>query len=411
VSAAGGEEALGKLDGIDCVVTDVAMPGLSGLELLAAIRERDARLPVVVLTAHGNERVAVQAMKAGAWDYLAKPFSNDELRLVLARAVETRRLRSAARDLRLATLTGGARPVGAAPAFRRALQAAERVADRDIPVLVRGETGTGKELFAALIHAASRRAAGPFVRFNCAAIPPELADAELFGHTRGAFTGAVAARAGFFAQADGGTLVLDEVGELPAAVQPKLLRALQGGEIQAVGAGRVDRVDVRVIACTHRDLRAEVAAGRLREDLYYRLNVVEIVVPSLAERREDIPALVEHFRRGWAARFGEEATFSDELVGALAARDYPGNIRELENAVARLVAMSAGGEIGVAALGPAAAGAPAATFAEQVAAFERSLLAAALEAAGWNQSEAARRLGMSRVTLIDKMKRYGVKRS
>jgi two-component system response regulator AtoC len=291
------------------------------------------------------------------------------------------------------------------------------VAGREVPVLIRGETGTGKELIATLLHAASPRAQRPLVRFNCAAISAELAEAELFGHVKGAFTGAVATRSGFFAQADGGTLVLDEVGELPMAVQPKLLRALQQGEVQAVGASRVERVDVRVVACTHRDLAAEARAGRFREDLYYRLNVVELTVPPLRERREDIPLLAEAFRARYAQRFSlVDARLSPALVEALRARDWPGNVRELENAVARLLALSEGGELGVEALSRLSASpesAPQAgtgTLREQVAAFERSLIARALEETGGNQSEAARRLGLTRVTLIDKLKRHGLRK-
>jgi DNA-binding NtrC family response regulator len=416
VAAVSGEEALGLLAGVDAVITDLAMPGMDGLGLLAKLRERDPDLPVILLTAHGNERIAVQAMKAGAYDYLHKPFSSEELGLVVARAVEARQLREAARTLRIERAVGGP-VVGQSPAFRRLLEAAQRVAGREVPVLIRGETGTGKELIATLLHAASPRAQRPLVRFNCAAISAELAEAELFGHVKGAFTGAVATRSGFFAQADGGTLVLDEVGELPLAVQPKLLRALQQGEVQAVGASRVERVDVRVVACTHRDLAAEARAGRFREDLFYRLNVVELGVPPLRERREDIPLLLEAFRARYAQRFSlVDARLSPELVEALRARDWPGNVRELENAVARLLALSEGGELGVEALSRLSASpesapqAAAGTLREQVAAFERSLIARALEETGGNQSEAARRLGLTRVTLIDKLKRHGLRK-
>jgi two-component system response regulator AtoC len=416
VSAVSGEEALRLLAGVDAVITDLAMPGMDGLGLLARLREQDPDLPVILLTAHGNERIAVQAMKAGAYDYLHKPFSSEELALVVARAVEARQLREAARTLRIERAVGGP-VVGQSPAFRRLLEAAQRVAGRDVPVLVRGETGTGKELIATLLHAASPRAQRPLVRFNCAAISAELAEAELFGHMKGAFTGAVANRSGFFAQADGGTLVLDEVGELPLAIQPKLLRALQQGEVQAVGASRVERVDVRVVACTHRDLAAEVRAGRFREDLLYRLNVVELVVPPLRERKEDIPLLIETFRARYAQRFGlVDVRLSPELGEAFRARDWPGNVRELENAVARLLALSEGGELGVEALSRLSASPESApsvgtgTLREQVAAFERSLIARMLEETGGNQSEAARRLGLTRVTLIDKLKRHGLRR-
>src|SRR5207249_6403029 len=282
---------------------DYAMPGMDGVQLLQAIRERDATLPVILLTAHGSERIAVRAMKTGAYEYVTKPFDIEEMGLVIDRALEARALRVQNRRL-TAEKAIGRSIVGDSAAMRRLIDAVTRVAPRDITVLVRGDTGTGKELVAALIHAESRRAKAPFVRFNCAAIPGELAEAELFGHTRGAFTGAAQARRGFFAEANGGTLVLDEVGELSGPIQAKLLRALQEGEIQPVGAGRVEKVDVRVVACTNRDLVAEVRAHRFREDLYYRLAVVELIVPPLNEHREDVPALAAEVARRYAERFG-----------------------------------------------------------------------------------------------------------
>jgi two-component system response regulator AtoC len=427
VSARSGEEALRRLDGVDAVLTDLSMPGMSGLELLRVVRERDPSLPVMLLTAHGSERVAVEAMKSGAWDYLLKPFDIDEVVVVVERALEARGLRDRTRRLEAERVLGR-RIVGDAPAMRRLLDAAARVADRDVTVLVRGETGTGKELVASLLHAQSRRAQRPLVRFNCAAIPGDLAEAELFGHARGAFTGAQAARRGFFAQADGGTLVLDEVGELAPGVQAKLLRALQESEIQPVGSGRVEKVDVRIVACTNRDLAAEASAGRFREDLYYRLAVVELVVPPLRERRPDVPLLAEEFARRYADKFAlEDLSLSPQLVEALAARDWPGNVRQLENTIARIAALSTGGRVGIEALdacgvapSPGALAAPAAgdddgpgvldgpSLREQVEAFERNLITRALRASAGNQSEAARRLGTSRVTLIDKIRKYGL---
>ena len=407
VAASGGAEALALADDeLDAVISDLAMPGMDGLALLTALRERDAGLPVLLLTARGSERVAVQAMKAGAYDYLVKPFDIDELVHAVARAVEARVLRRAHR--RQLAERGLERPiVGEAPALRRLLDLAARVADRELPVLVLGETGTGKELIAGLLHAGSRRARGPLVRFNCAAIPESLADAELFGHARGAFTGASAARRGYFAQASGGTLVLDEVAELPPAIQAKILRALQSGEIQPLGS-KVQQVDVRVIACTHRDLRAEVAAGRFREDLYYRLAVIELRVPPLRERRGDIPGLADSFARRYAARFGlESVQLSPALIAALVARPWPGNVRELENCVARLVALSSDGRIDAGALLEPGAPGPG-NLRAQVDAFERGLIEAALRAAGGNHSEAARRLATSRVTLLDKLKKHGL---
>ena len=411
-------EALARLEGVDTVVTDYSMPEMDGLQLVQAIHERDASLPVVVLTAHGSERIAVRAMKSGAYEYVTKPFDIDEMALVIDRALEARALRVQNRRLTAEKAMGRA-IIGDSPAMRRLLDAVSRVAPKDITVLVRGETGTGKELIASLIHAQSRRASAPLVRFNCAAIPGELAEAELFGHARGAFTGAAQARRGFFAEAHGGTLVLDEVGELPQAVQAKLLRALQEGEIQPVGAGKVEKVNVRVVACTNKDLLAEVRAHRFREDLYYRLAVVELVVPPLHEHREDIAALTAEFARRYADRFGMEGVrLSPDLIEALQRAAWPGNVRQLENAVARMVALGNPGEIGVQAFPATPAesvepGAPlppdgSLTLREQVEALERSVIARTLTAVSGNQSEAARRLGLSRGALIDRMKKYGM---
>ncbi len=436
ITARNGTEALAKLDDADAVVTDLSMPGMTGMELIAQIVQRDAALPVILLTAHGNERVAVQAMRQGAYDYIAKPFDIDEVGVVIDRALEARRLRVDNRRL-AAEQTLGRRIVGDSKPMRRLLEATQRIASRDVTVLVRGETGTGKELFAELLHVQSARASKPLVRFNCAALPAELADAELFGHVKGAFTGATQSRSGFFSQADGGTLILDEVGELPPAIQAKLLRALQEGEIQPVGSGRIEKVDVRVVAATNRDLAADVKTGAFREDLYYRLAVVELVVPPLRDRREDIAPLAVEFARRYADRFGlGGVTLEPALIDALVRADWPGNVRQLENTIARLAALSTGGTITLADY-QFASGAPQAeapptpveadpgdehavpvdarhgpSLKEQVEAFERGLVARALESTGGNQSEAARRLGVSRVTLIDKMKKYhlGTKR-
>ncbi len=407
-------DALAHGEGFDAAIVDYAMPEMDGLTLLRALHEKDPALPVLVLTAHGSEKVAVGAMKAGAHDYLVKPFDIDEVALAVERAVELRRLRE--RNLQLeAERAIGTTIVAESPPMRRLLEAVGRVAGRDITVLVRGETGTGKEIVASLLHAQSRRKKGPLVRFNCAAIPGELAEAELFGHARGAFTGAQAARRGFFAEADGGTLVLDEVGELPLPIQAKLLRALQEGEIQPVGSGRVEKVDVRIVASTHRDLLAEAQAGRFREDLYYRLAVVELLVPPLSQRREDVAPLAREFARRYGERFGVGCALSAPLLARLAERPWPGNVRQLENTIARMVALSPGGELGVEALAgeaprPEADSEPAEglTLKEQVEALERSLIVRALAAAHGNQSEAARRLGTSRGTLLDKMKKYGL---
>ena len=421
VEVASGDQALPHLADVDVVVTDLAMPGLDGLGLLREARRRVPGLPVIVLTARGSEKSAVEAMRAGAEDYLTKPFDVDEVALAVSRAADAAQLR---RDVARAAAerASGRSLIGDGPAMRALLTRIERLAPRDVTVLVRGETGTGKELVATLLHALGPRARGPLVRFNCAAIPGDLADAELFGHTKGAFTGATEARAGYVERAHGGSLVLDEIGELPLAIQAKLLRAVQEGEVQTVGGGPLRKVDVRVIACTHRDLREEVRAGRFREDLFFRLAVVELDVPPLRERREDIPALARAFAARYGAKWGVDVRLSDALVDALARRPWPGNVRELENTIARLVAESDGGELGADVLAPVERGEPAASspaapvdpanaalpFRERVAAFERALVTEALAAAGGNRAEAARRLGLSRVTLLDRMKRLGI---
>ncbi len=415
-------EALELVDRADAVVTDFSMPGMDGMELLRTVHERDESLPVIVLTARGSERLAVRAIRAGAYEYVPKPFDVDEMAVALGRALEARVLRQRDRQLAAEHAIGRRLVCDSAP-MRQLLDATARVAAREITVLVRGETGTGKELIGSLLHAQSKRADGPLVRFNCSAIPAELAEAELFGHTRGAFTGATQARPGFFAEANHGTLVLDEVGELPMAVQAKLLRALQDGEIQPVGSGRVEKVDVRIVACTNRDLAAEAREGRFREDLYYRLAVVELVVPPLRERRSDIPALAHEFALRYAERFGvDEVRLAPALVQRLAAADWPGNVRQLENAVARMVALGGSGEIGPEAFTGGAAEPPARprgdaavppgddgqTLREQLDALERNVIARTMTAVGGNQSEAARRLGISRNTLTERLRRYEI---
>ena len=420
--AQSGKEALSLLDSsVEAVVTDYTMPGMNGVELIQFVRQRDETLPSILLTAHGSETVEARAMKAGAYQYVTKPVDIENLSLVVERALEARSLRLENRRLSVEKLLGRS-IVGASQPMRRLLQQVERIGPRDITVLVRGETGTGKELITSLLHAHSRRATGPLIRFNCAAVPGELAEAELFGHTRGAFTGAHQTRPGFFVQAHGGTLVLDEIGELPINLQPVLLRALQEGEIQPVGAGRVERVDVRVIACTNRDLEADADEGRFRQDLYFRLAVVELVVPPLRERREDIPALAAEFGRIYGDRFGRpEFQLSAEDIAEMVAAEWPGNVRQLENAVARMVALGeaphlsrddgASHEVAPPRReSPEGNSADGLTLREQVEALERGVISRTLGAVAGNQSEAARRLGLSRGALIDRMRKYGLLR-
>jgi DNA-binding NtrC family response regulator len=409
--AADGAEALAKLEGHPLVVTDLRMPGMDGMELLRRLAARSPAPRVVVITAHGSERQAVEAMKAGAYDYFRKPFETEELLAVVRRAVEAARLAHENERLE-GELVLSRSMVFVSEAMRRLAVLVARVAPRDVTVLLAGESGTGKERVAEAIVRASRRADRPFVRFNCAALAPELAEAELFGHARGAFTGAVRARPGLFREADGGTLLLDEVGELAPSAQAKLLRVLQEGEVRPVGEERARIVDVRVVAATHRDLEEEVRAGRFREDLFYRLNVVTLRIPPLRERPEDVPALARHFLDRFARRFGvEPLRVPDALFDRLAAHAWPGNVRELENAIEGLVALSPADGLDLALLpgGGAAAreGAPL-PLKERVQAYERGLVVEALRAVHGNRSEAARRLGISRVTLHDKLRRYAL---
>jgi two-component system response regulator AtoC len=423
VTARSAEEAWPLLEGVDLVVTDLSMPGKGGLELLDDVQALDPHIPVIVVTAHGSERIAVQTLKRGAYDYISKPFDNDEVAYSMVRACEMRRLRRRSERVALEE-EAGLRVIGESPALQRSLRTATRLADKDVTVLIRGETGTGKEMFATLLHARSRRSAKALVKFNCAAIPHDLAEAQLFGYSRGAFTGAATAHPGYFLQANGGTLVLDEIGELSLPLQAKLLRVLQEREVQPLGSTRVEKVDVRLVACTHRDLAAEVKAGRFREDLYYRVAVVELLVPPLRDRVADIPPLAREFARKYSERFGldDVVQLSAEFVALLGTAPWPGNVRQLENAIARCVALTSGRVIGPEGFGliqgPAShreGGTPAdasadggPSFREQMEAFERNLLASALGASAGNQSEVSRRLGITRATLYDRLKKYGL---
>lgn len=418
LEAASFDEALPLVAQTDLVITDLAMPGRDGMDLLTTICGRHPELPVIMLTAHGDERTAVKALRAGAYDYLVKPFDVDEVLASIGRALETRRLRGEL-DRAEAERRLGFPLIGRSPVWRQLVERALRIAPRDVTVVVRGETGTGKELVASLIHAASRRAERPLVRFNCAAVPDELAASELFGHRKGAFTGAERDAEGYFGTAAGGTLVLDEVGELSPAVQPQILRALQDGEIQPVGSRQPRKVDLRIVACTHRDLAKEVEEGRFREDLYYRLAVVELLVPPLRERREDIPLLAEALRRRHAQRLGlDDVPLSVGLRESLTENDWPGNVRELENAIVSMLAFSENGEVEVDAWPevrtsdghPSREGVHAAQgLSAQLQTEERRILERALRDAEGNRSEAARRLKVSRTTLLDKLSRHGLR--
>jgi two-component system response regulator HydG len=406
-----GQDALDWLDQehADLVITDLRMPRIDGMKLLAELSTVPNRPFVIVLTAHGSERHAVEAMKRGAFDYFAKPFDADAVLAGVERAVASVRREQENERLR-AELHLARHMVFASDAMREVAWLLFRVAPRDVTVLITGPSGTGKERLAEALVAGSARSERPFVRMNCAAVPAELAEAELFGHARGAFTGAVKARDGLFREASGGTLLLDEVGELSPATQGKLLRALQERKIRPVGEDREADVDVRVLCATNRDLRQEVAQGRFREDLFYRINVVELRVPPLSERVEDIPPLIEHFVTKYAERFGTgPLMLAQGLRRQLTTQPYPGNVRELEHTIERLVALSTGGVVSELSSDPATCEA-AASFGlkERVEAFERGILARELRDAAGNRSEAARRLGIGRVTLLDKMKKYGL---
>jgi two-component system response regulator AtoC len=419
----GGTSGLAAFEarGADVVLTDLAMPEMDGMQVLERLRAADPSVPILMLTAHGSERVAVAAMKAGAFDYIPKPFDPDELVLAVRRAIEWRQLRL--QNARLRTEAALGRTIVAeSPAMKRVMDLVARVAPKDVTVLLTGESGAGKDVVASVLHAHSRRADKAFVRFNAAAIPSELAEAELFGHTKGAFTGAQTARQGYFQQANKGTLFIDEIGELPLGMQAKVLRALQSGEVQQVG-GRPETVDVRLVAATNRDLIADVKAGRFREDLFYRLNVVPIRVPALRERAEDVEPLVRTFVRQYSERYGMGGVeVEPSLVETLRSHPWPGNVRELENTVARLLALAPDERITLALwrslsegpapaeVAPAASGDPGPGYPlrARVETFERSLIAEAFEGAGHNQSETARRLGVSRPALIEKLHKYGL---
>jgi two-component system response regulator AtoC len=418
---ADGRRALDRTatEGFDLILCDVRMPALGGLDFLRAYRQRGGAALVIMMSAYGGEDAALAAMQEGAYDYIPKPFRPDEVILTLRKAEERERLRRTVASLtaQLEASSGERGVIAESRAMREALEVVGRVADRPTTVLVTGESGTGKEVIARALHRASPRAARPFVAVNCAAIPDTLIESELFGHVRGAFTGATADKSGLFEQADGSTLLLDEIGELPLALQPKLLRALQEGEIRRVGDARTRQVDVRVVAATARDLEGEVRAGRFREDLFYRLNVVTIRLPALRERPEDIAPLARQFVAQLGHRFGRGLTLTSEALAWLERQPWPGNVRQLENAIERAAVLSDDGTLQTAdfqgdragaasPLGGHAAGSG--TLREAVDAAEREAIRGALTTAGGNRRAAAERLGISLRTLFYKMSRLGV---
>lgn len=419
---ASGAEALDLLQGaggaaVTLVLLDLAMPEMSGIEVLKSLRPRQPDLPVLVLTSNGSVSNAVSAMQAGATDFLIKPVAAERLEVSITNALKIRTLTNEVRRLKTPeTSLGFDRLVAAAPATKRAIRIASRGAASNIPILIEGESGVGKEVFARAIHAASSRAAGPFVAVNCGALPETLVESILFGHEKGAFTGAIAKRIGKFEEANGGALFLDEIGELPLEAQVKLLRAIQEGEIDPVGGARTVSSDFRLITATNRDLAAEVGAGRFREDLFYRISVFPLTLPSLRERREDILPLAERF----AARFADAehkriTGFTEDARSRLTAAEWPGNVRQLENMIYRAVVMAEDEKLAAEDFPHLAAVAPTDAkpdrrspfFGEDghirpLAEIEADALECALKRYEGQMSEAARRLGIGRSTLYRK---------
>ena len=423
--AASGDEALSRIhdagrEPFDVVLTDMRLPGADGLAVLRAARERDPRTSVVLMTAYGSIETAVEAMRSGAFDFLQKPVDLEQIELRVARAVEHRRLIAEVTELRAERDARRAAQeiVGDSPALRAAVDLALRVAPTRSTVLITGETGTGKELIASLIHRSSPRAAGPLVKVNCAALPETLLESELFGHERGAFTGADRQRIGRFEQASGGTLFLDEVGDMSPATQAKLLRVVQEQEFQRLGGTRVLRTDARLVSATNQDLVARIREGSFREDLYFRLNVIRIHLPPLRERPDDLLALAHHFLRGFTREAGRPVRgFTDEALARIRNHPWPGNVRELHNTLERGVLMAEGPRVGVEDLALPSQGdnehgdgwrpalPPGGMSLRDL---EREIVLEALRRSRFLQKDAAKLLGISRRKLNYMIRRMGI---
>ncbi len=416
-TASSGEDGLSQLEPFrpNLVITDMKMSGIDGLMVLKSVKERFTDTLVIIITAFGTIDVAVKAMKAGAYDYITKPFNRDALKLTVKKALQFCDLSEENKQLKsqLSDKTDFRTIVGSSKEMEKIFQVIGKVADTEATVLITGESGTGKELIARSIHANSSRRNAPFITINCAAIPRDLLESELFGHTKGAFTGAIKEKEGKFQLADGGTIFLDEVGELLAELQPKLLRAVQEKEVEAVGSTKVQKLDVRIVSATNRNIDKAIADGTFREDLYYRLSVIEINLPPLRERREDIPLLLRYF---CIKHCNDKITFDKDALEALNLYAWPGNVRELENTVERLLIMRNSDTISVADLPDklrehkrhesALIQLPDEGYSlEQL---EREIVVEALERNGWNQAASARFLQIPRHTLIYRIEKYGI---
>jgi two-component system response regulator AtoC len=421
-TAESGEKALVLVEEseFDAVVTDLRMPGLDGFDLIPQISRLRPGVPIILMSAHGTEDLAVEAIARGAYDYLAKPFQPAEIRLTLRKAEERENLRRSNELLhRDITRAIGDRPIVAASDLMiELLELLERTAAFKSTVLLTGESGTGKEVFARAVHAQSPRRDAPFVAVNCGAIPENLLESELFGHAKGAFTGANRARRGLFLEANKGTLFLDEIAELPPSLQVKLLRAIQEEEVRPVGENKPLAIDVRVLAATARDLETEIREGRFREDLFYRLNVVRLMVPPLRDRREDIPLLVDHFLARFRDTLGKPVrSVSDDVMARMLAYSWPGNVRELENMIERAVILCDGEMIEVDALPAMIEARPVVPSTGPVdfcmkrarQRFEASLIRKALIETDGNRTHAAKLLEISHRALLYKIKDYGIR--
>ncbi len=400
----------------DIVLTDVRLPDINGMEVLRRIKEIDDSSMVIIMTAFGTIKDAVEAMKMGAFDYITKPFSLDELSLIISRAAEVKKMQDENLRLKKAISRCYCYPniIGESDAMKNVFRMIERLSQSDSTVLILGESGTGKELIASTIHYQGKRKDAPFVIVNCGALPENLIESELFGYEKGAFTGATRRKPGRFELADGGTIFLDEVGELPPSVQVKLLRVLQDGTFERLGGTETIKVDVRVIAATNRDLEREVREGNFREDLYYRLAVIPLTLPPLRERREDIPLLIEHFLQRCNSRLGKQIVFSKDAVEALMEYPFPGNVRELENIVERMVTLCESDRVKREDLPQHVLkkgqkkDTPAQPLTKVAQEAEKQYIIRVLKQTGGNRSRAASVLGISRKTLWEKMRQYGI---